>query len=93
MATQKHTQRPASEALLHRLNRIEGQIEGLRSSLLSGQQDCAKDILQIKAAHAAMKAFAKAYMDEYAKSCAKTERMTPRMTHHMSTIIQSAFML
>jgi DNA-binding FrmR family transcriptional regulator len=92
MATQKQTSR-VPEALIHRLNRIEGQIEGLRAALLSGQHDCSKDMLQIKATHAAMKAFAKAYMDVYAKNCAENERMTPRMTRHLDTIIQSAFML
>jgi len=80
-------------ALLHRLNRIEGQVQGLRASILSGKNDCAKDMLQIKAVHAATKAFAKAYMDEYAKHCRREERVSPRISRNIDTIISSAFML
>lgn len=82
-----------SKELLNRLNRIEGQIKGLRASVLAGTGDCAKDMLQVKATHAAIKAFARAYMSEYASYCAREERLSPHTVRSLDTIISSAFTL
>jgi DNA-binding FrmR family transcriptional regulator len=93
MKTTSHTPVTPSKVLLDRLSRIEGQIKGLRASLLTGKGDCAKDMLQVKATHAAIKAFARAYMSEYASHCAKEERLSPRSVRNLDTIISSAFIL
>ncbi len=93
MKTTSRTPVQPSKALLDRLSRIEGQIKGLRASLLTGKGDCTKDMLQVKATHSAIKAFARAYMTEYARHCAKEERLSPRSARNFDTIISSAFIL
>ncbi|OGZ04958.1 MAG: hypothetical protein A2845_04460 [Candidatus Lloydbacteria bacterium RIFCSPHIGHO2_01_FULL_49_22] len=80
------------EALLHRLNRIQGQIEGIKRSVESDKQgDCLVNIGQIKAVHVAVKRFAEAYIDAYAITCAKGEGVSLKFEKDIRTVVASAF--
>jgi len=55
-------------ALIHRLNRIEGQVRGIRSMV---EQDvyCTDILVQCSAATAAMNAFARELLGNHVRSC------------------------
>ena len=68
--TIKHKKRTEAEvrALTHRLNRIEGQIRGLKDML---QQDayCTDILIQVSAATAALNSFSKELLATHIKTC------------------------
>mgnify|MGYP001608702940 CR=1 FL=1 len=83
----------ATKALLHRLNRIQGQIEALKQSIADAparQGECILHMRQIKAVHSGVKAFGEAYVRDYALACMKRESVSPRMYKTMEEIITSA---
>lgn len=54
--------------LIHRLNRIEGQIRGIRG-MLERDAYCIDILLQVSAASAALNAFGKEILTEHIKGC------------------------
>jgi len=62
--------RPEEEAkkLIHRLNRIEGQIRGIRAMVESGAY-CPDILTQSAAASAAINAFNRELLDSHIRSC------------------------
>lgn len=58
--------------LLNRLNRIEGQIRGIKNML---QQDayCPNIIMQVSAANAALNSFNKVLLSEHIKTCVRQD--------------------
>lgn len=49
--------------LIHRLNRIQGQIEAVKKSIkIDDEKDCVKTLRLIKAANNALKKFGEAYV-------------------------------
>ena len=64
----KHRSEKEYKDLIHRLNRIEGQIRGIKGMV---ERDCyCPDILvQAAAANAALKSFNKALLAEHIRSC------------------------
>ncbi|OGZ04962.1 MAG: hypothetical protein A2845_04480 [Candidatus Lloydbacteria bacterium RIFCSPHIGHO2_01_FULL_49_22] len=84
----------AREALLHRLNRIQGQIEGIKRSIETSKQDnCLTNLGQVKAVHSAVKHFAEAYVETYALSCARKEGVSTKFENNIRTIIASAYLM
>jgi DNA-binding FrmR family transcriptional regulator len=85
-----------TKALLHRLNRIQGQIDALRNSITGTSArdgECLEHMRQIKAVHSGIKAFGEAYVRDYALACAKSESVSPRMRKTMEEVVSSAFTL
>lgn len=93
--TAEVTQRDlAREALLHRLNRIEGQIGAIKRSVAEGKEgNCLASLGQVKAVHSAVKHFAEAYTKTYALSCAREEGVSAKFENNIRTIIASAYLM
>ncbi|MDE7212765.1 MAG: metal-sensing transcriptional repressor [Lachnospiraceae bacterium] len=66
----KKKHREASEAtdLIHRLNRIEGQIRGIRS-MVENEAYCVDILTQVSAASAALTAFSKELLNSHVRTC------------------------
>ena len=66
----KHTERGAEEKkkLINRLNRIEGQVRGLRG-MLEKDAYCTDILTQVAAANAALNAFNRELLDSHIRSC------------------------
>ena len=54
--------------LIHRLNRVEGQIRGIRG-MLERDAYCTDILLQVSAANAALNAFSRELLAEHIKGC------------------------
>lgn len=80
-----------TDRLVHRLNRIEGQIDAVRRAIAKGDADCLTQIRQIKAARSALKSFAEAYVEEYALACAKQSHASSRLAPKLREVVVAAF--
>lgn len=58
------------KALIHRLNRIEGQIRGIKG-MLERDAYCTDVITQVAAANAALNAFNRELLSSHIRSCVK----------------------
>jgi DNA-binding FrmR family transcriptional regulator len=58
----------AKEKLTRRLQRIEGQLRGVRS-MLADERDCREIMQQLSAIHSAVQAASRVFLQEYATSC------------------------
>ena len=56
------------KSLIHRLNRIEGQIRGIRN-MLEKSAYCPDILLQVAAANAALNAFSKELLAQHIRTC------------------------
>ena len=56
------------KSLIHRLNRIEGQVRGLRG-MLERNAYCPNILIQASAANAALNAFCRELLSEHIKTC------------------------
>ena len=67
---QRRKERPAAEYtdLIHRLNRIEGQIRGIRG-MVERSAYCTDILTQVAAANAALSAFSRVLLAEHIRSC------------------------
>ena len=78
--------------LVHRLNRIQGQIEAVKKSIENEEPDCTKVIQLVKAANNAMKKFGEAYVTTHFSEClANGEKSPQEMEKDMQSVINSAF--
>lgn len=93
MLEHKTIMKTTTDRLVHRLNRIEGQIDAVRHAIEQGDADCLAQIHQIKAARSALKSFAEAYVEEYALACAKESHASPRFAPKLRRVIAAAFAL
>ena len=68
--SKKLKQRPPEEykRLLHRLNRLEGQIRGIKG-MLEKSEPCSKILVQSSAISAALNAFNKELLSNHIKNC------------------------
>lgn len=67
--TQKKERTPEEmKALTHRLNRVEGQIRGLRK-MLENNAYCPDILTQAAAANAALNAFCRELLSEHIRTC------------------------
>ncbi|GBF50132.1 metal-sensitive transcriptional repressor [Leptospira ryugenii] len=79
--------------LIHRLNRIQGQVEAIKRSILEEEKDCEKAILLLKAANQAMKKFGEAYIQEYMASCFQEKKNQASIESDIKKAIKAAFSL
>ena len=56
------------KSLIHRLNRVEGQIRGIRG-MLEKSAYCIDILAQVSAANAALNAFSKELLSEHIRTC------------------------
>ena len=83
-----------SEKLIHRLNRVTGQIEGIKRKIESGKDDdCIKTLQQLKASINALKKFGEAYMNEHMEHCLKKGLSSKKMEETLRSVISGAFSL
>ena len=64
----KHRSKQEIKSLVTRLNRIEGQIRGIRG-MVERDVYCTDILTQVAAASAALNAFTKALLSEHIKTC------------------------
>lgn len=66
----RHKERPEDERkrLIHRLNRIEGQIRGIRK-MVERDVYCPDILVQVAAANAALNGFTKEMLNEHIRTC------------------------
>lgn len=69
-ACHKTKERSSDEAkrLIHRLNRIEGQIRGIRG-MVENNAYCTDILTQVAAANAALNAFTREILNEHIRTC------------------------
>ncbi|TGL45001.1 metal-sensitive transcriptional regulator [Leptospira perdikensis] len=79
--------------LIHRINRIQGQLEAIKNTINAEEKDCEKAILLLKAAHQAMKKFGEAYIHEYMDTCFKEKKSTANIEADVKKAITAAFSL
>jgi DNA-binding FrmR family transcriptional regulator len=81
------------QELIHRLNRVQGQIEALKRIAESEQAECLKTIELAKAASNAIKKFAQAYVEEHLKHCIDEGRPIKEIQSELRKVVQSSFLL
>ncbi len=64
----KHREDKEYKDLIHRLNRIEGQVRGIRS-MVEEERYCVDIITQVSAVTSALNAFNKALLSQHIKTC------------------------
>ena len=64
----KHRQAAEEKDLLNRLNRIEGQIRGIKS-MVEDERYCVDILTQVSAVQAALNSFNKVVLSSHIKSC------------------------
>lgn len=64
----KHREVSEKTELIHRLNRIEGQVRGIRS-MVENEAYCVDILTQVSAAEAALTAFAKTLLGSHIRTC------------------------
>ncbi|EKJ87331.1 metal-sensitive transcriptional regulator [Leptospira bourretii] len=79
--------------LIHRINRIQGQLEAIKNTITTEEKDCEKAILLLKAAHQAMKKFGEAYIHEYMDTCFKEKKSVQNIETDVKKAITAAFSL
>ena len=52
-----------TEDIIHRLNRVQGQIEGLKKAISSSEKECADILYQIKATRSALRRVGELYAE------------------------------
>ena len=82
-----------TDPLVHRLSRIQGQIEGLKKIVASGNADCLKTIELAKASSNAIKKFAQAYVEEHLEQCVQEKKALSELEGELKKVVQSTFSL
>ena len=79
--------------LIHRLNRVQGQIEAIKKNLLENPSECKKNIQLLKAATNALKKFGQAYVEEHMEECLTKNSDIRSIESDLKVVISSAFSL
>jgi len=81
-----------NKRLIHRLNRIQGQLESIKRSLAKGaEKDCLETIHLIKATSQAIKKFGEAYMHVHVERCLNKQNSRDKMEEELKNVIHSVF--
>lgn len=84
----------SEKQLVHRLNRIQGQVEAIRKRLLNQEpMDCVETLRLIKAANNALKKFGEAYVTEHLKECVRKDVPREELEQGLQEVVASAFYL
>lgn len=82
------------DKLINRLNRVSGQIEGLKRQVEAGtDEDCLKMLQQLKASINALKKFGEAYVAEYLENCMQKGKSENEIKENLNAVISGAFFL
>lgn len=68
----KHREEPEYKKLIHRLNRIEGQVRGIRN-MVEDERYCVDILTQVAAIQSALHAFNRELLTNHIKSCVVEE--------------------
>ncbi|HRP68703.1 MAG TPA: metal-sensitive transcriptional regulator [Turneriella sp.] len=79
--------------LVKRLNRISGQLEGLKKRVAAGESNCMSDMTQIKAIRNALWKFAEAYVEAHIAECTSQKKSPKEIKQNLESVIQAAFSL
>lgn len=80
--------------LIHRLNRVQGQIEAIRKRLIAQDEtDCIETLRLVKAANSALKKFGEAYVSQHLKDCVRSGASKQELEEGLQEVITSAFYL
>ncbi len=81
--------------LIHRLNRIQGQIGAIKKILGTDfeQQDCVEVLRLVKAVNNATKKFGEAYVSEHLSYCIRNDVPKDQIEEGLQEVITSAFSL
>lgn len=81
--------------LIHRLNRIQGQIGAIKKILGTDfeQQDCVEVLRLVKAVNNATKKFGEAYVSEHLSYCIRNDVPRDQIEEGLQEVITSAFSL
>lgn len=78
--------------LVHRLNRIQGQIEAIKKSIQSEEkEDCLKTVRLIKASNNALKKFCETYVNYHLDECINNNLNPKHMEKELKEIVTSVF--
>ncbi|MCB1176377.1 MAG: metal-sensitive transcriptional regulator [Leptospiraceae bacterium] len=78
--------------LIHRLNRVQGQIEAIKRNIENNDQNCAQNIRLLKAATNALKKFGQAYVESHLTECLISEKPDLKaLETDLKEVVNSAF--
>jgi DNA-binding FrmR family transcriptional regulator len=81
-----------SKELVHRLNRIIGQLESIKRGIQTeSDKDCVQTIRLLKAANNAIKKFGEAYVNEHLTKCINTGVSSKDLEQGLKDVIGSVF--
>lgn len=84
----------SKQQLEHRLNRIQGQIEGVKRRLTSDDDNCVETLRQLKAAINALKKFGESYVLDHVDHCISEKIDNPKeIERQLKEVVSSAFSL
>jgi len=84
----------SKEKLVHRLNRVTGQIDGIKRKIENNKDDdCIQTLQQLKASINALKKFGEAYMNEHLEICLNKELSSEKIKETLKSVISGAFSL
>lgn len=84
----------SEKQLIHRLNRIQGQVEAIRKRLENQEpMDCVETLRLVKAANNALKKFGEAYVTEHLKDCIRKDVPRDQIEKGLQEVVASAFYL
>lgn len=83
----------ASKDLIHRLNRISGQIAAIKRNIETGTGSCADNIVLTKAVIQALKKFAQAYVEQHVSECSRMGSSAKDIEEELKKVVASAFSL
>ena len=82
-----------NKELVHRLNRLQGQIEAIKRQLENEDSQCMKTMHLLKAANQAFKKFGEAYVSVYFDRCLSKQLSRDELEKEIKEVISSAFVL
>lgn len=74
----KHREEEEKKKLIHRLNRIEGQVRGVRK-MVEEERYCVDILMQVSAVQAALDSFSKQLLETHIHSCVVEDIKNDRM--------------
>ncbi len=78
--------------LIHRLNRIQGQIEAIKKMITDEEKrDCMNTLRLLKAANNAMKKFGEAYVNMHINECISDNISVKNVEKDIKEVISSVF--
>ncbi len=84
----------SKEKLVHRLNRVTGQIDGIKRKIeTNNDEDCIQTLQQLKASINALKKFGEAYMNVHLETCLKKGLSSEKVKEALKSVISGAFSL